>query len=454
MDFDITNISEIGLSRLLDKEIVRELFTALGDLVKVEIALLDINKKKYSEIRIADQRLCLKMRDDPERVLCNKLNRVILNNLPNIGMKRVDCEVGFSYLLSPLDYETEIVGYIVMGPFVSPENKEKIIQFFKDDKNNNSEFDEMFVSYKILSNQEASHILKNIKNMLSAFLFSSYKMYLTSKMHLEAEKENYAEIEILNNRLNEMLNEVESVSRYKTAFIKTITHELRTPLTSIIGYSDILKKECGDKNNEALQYIETINQKGIALLKIINDILILSSIESGTLTVVKEKRDLLLDLKEVIDSFYKEIEKKALRISFTPRIKESIFEYDQEKVKGVISRVLENSIKFSEEGGSIAIFVYEKNINPDMTTERFGTSPRKYLAITVEDTGVGIDQDKIHMVFEPFYQAVSNMDTREKSGMGLGLKIAKGFAEVMGGKLQIESQLGIGTKVTLLLPYA
>lgn len=452
MDFDITNISEIGLSRLLDREIVRELFTAIGDLVRVEMALLDVNRKRYSEIRIAEQKLCLEIRDSLERIQCNRLSRTIINNLPSSGMKRVDCEVGLSYLVSPLDYETDVVGYVIMGPYISPENKEKIYQFFNTYGNEDPDFNQVISSYRVLSNQEASHLLKSVKQMLSAFLFGSYKMFLTSKMHLESEKENYAEIEILNNRLNEMLSEVESVSRYKTAFIKTITHELKTPLTSIIGYSDILRKECEGKNGEIMQYIETINQKGIALLKIINDILILSSIESGTICVVKEKRDLFVDLREVMDSFYKDIEKKALRVSFSPQIEEPFFEYDQEKVKDIIARVMENSIKFSEEGGSIAIFVYKKDVSPEDAGERFGVNPKRYLAITVEDTAAGIDQDKIHMIFEPFYQAVSNMDTREKSGIGLGLKIARGFAEAMGGRLQIESEVGIGTKVTLLLP--
>jgi signal transduction histidine kinase len=452
MDFDITNISDIGLSKLLDRETVRELFTAIGDIIKTEISLFDINKKKYSEIKIARQYICKDLEEgSQEASACERVKKAIVENLPSIGMKRIDCESGFSYLLSPLDYETEIVGYISLGPYISYENKSKVEDFCKRLFRDNSCSSDILQHYKVMSNQEASQLMKNIKQMLSAFLYSSYKMYLTSKMHLETQKESYAEIEILNNRLNEMLAEVESVSRYKTAFIKTITHELRTPLTSIIGYSDILKKEFS-LNPEALQYVDTISQKGLMLLKIINDILILSSIESGSIEVHKEIGDISEDISKIINEFYPETEKKALRVSFTNQLQDTHYMCDHEKLKVVFSKILDNAIKFTDEGGSIAVFLYEKVINPESQSDRFGVTPKRYIVITVEDTGVGIEEDKIHMVFEPFYQAVSNMDTREKSGMGLGLKIARGYTEAMGGELKIESQIGIGTKVSILLP--
>lgn len=448
MDFDIYSISEIGLSKLLDKDIVRELFGAMGSLIKTEISLLDISKKRYSEIKLTGRNIC-RENEDAIKNLCDKTRKIITNNLPSVGMKRVDCENGFSYLSSPLDYETEVVGYIILGPYISTENKEKaeafIRKFSKDTSDHCIEF------YRVLSNSEASQIMKDIKQILGAFLYSSYKMYLTAKMHLESEKENYAEIEILNNRLNEMLNEVESVSKYKTAFIKTITHELRTPLTSIIGYSDILKRECPENAN-VLEYANTINQKGMGLLQIINDILILSSIESGTVELKKERRNIVEDVKKVINSFYDATEKKALRVSFVPQVDRYEYEYDDEKLKTIISKLFDNAIKFTQDGGSIAVFIDEKTISPEMSNDRFGITPKKFVAITIEDTGSGIDEDKISMVFEPFYQAVSNMDLREKGGMGLGLKIARGYAEVLGGDLKIESQVGIGTKVMLLIP--
>ncbi len=450
MDFDIYSISEIGLNKLLDRDTVKELFGAIGNIVRVELSLFDTSKKKYSEIRLPAQNIC-RTNDKVFKEVCEKTRKGLLNNLPSVGMKRVDCETGFSYLLSPLDYETDVVGYLILGPYISAENRERTEQSVRKFIDSEDEIRSSLNGFRIMSNQEASQLMKDIKQLLTAFLYSSYKMYLTSKMHLEAEKENYAEIEILNNRLNEMLNEVESVSKYKTAFIKTITHELRTPLTSIIGFSEMLGKECSD-NSEVREYASTINQKGTELLRIINDILILSSIESGTIEVKKENRDIVEDLKNIINSYYNAIEKKALRVSFTPYVENSLYQYDEEKLKTVISKLLDNSIKFTSEGGSVAVFLSEKTISPEMSAERFGITPKKYIAITIEDTGCGIDEDKIHMVFEPFYQAVSNMDTREKGGMGLGLKIAKGYAEAMGGELKIESQVGIGTKVTLLLP--
>ncbi len=450
MDFDIYSISEIGLSKLFDKETVRDLFAAIGDIIKVEITLLDLSKKKYSEVRLLSQNVC---RDNEDLIKdeCEKTRRGILTNLPSIGMKRLDCGAGFSYLTTPLDYETELVGYIILGPYISSENYNKAEEFIKRFIKDQESFNKCIDSYRIMTNSQASQIMKDIKQVMGAFLYSSYKMFLTSKMHLESERENYAEIEILNNRLNEMLQEVESVSRYKTAFIKTITHELKTPLTSIIGFSEMLKKESSNSSN-VYEYASTINQKGIELLQIINDILILSSIESGTIEIRKEKRNILDDVKSVIDSFYQKIEKKLLRFSLTPQIENYEYEYDEEKLRVIISKLIDNAIKFTSEGGSIAVFIIEKYVSPEMTNDRFGVNPKKYLGIIVEDTGPGIDEDKLHMVFEPFYQAVSNMDMREKGGMGLGLKIAKGYAEAMGGKLDIESQVGIGTKVTLFLP--
>ncbi|MCX7959574.1 MAG: HAMP domain-containing histidine kinase, partial [Deltaproteobacteria bacterium] len=417
MDFDIYSIYEIGLGKLLDRETVKELFGALGNIVRIELSLLDISKKKYSEIRLSAHNIC-RANEEAIKEVCEKTRKGILNNLPSVGMKRVDCENGFSYLLSPLDYETDIVGYLVLGPYISADNKGRAEEFLRKFLKGDDEFRDCIGSYRIMSNQEVSQLMKDIKQILTAFLYSSYKMYLTSKMHLESEKENYAEIEILNNRLNEMLAEVESVSKYKTAFIKTITHELRTPLTSIIGFSEMLTKECSD-NSDVREYASTINQKGTELLRIINDILILSSIESGTIELKKESRDIVEDLKKIINSYYSQIEKKALRISFAPHIENSVYTYDEEKFRTIISKILDNSLKFTQEGGSVAVFLSEKVISPEMSGERFGITPKRFISVTVEDTGCGIDEDKIHLVFEPFYQAVSNMDMREKGGMGL-----------------------------------
>ncbi|MCX7945225.1 MAG: HAMP domain-containing histidine kinase [Deltaproteobacteria bacterium] len=450
MSFDIYSISEIGLNKLIDKDTLKELFASLGNIVRIEISILDLSKKKYSEVRLTGHNIC-RANEDAVRDICERTKKGVLENLPSVGMKRIDCEVGFSYLLSPLDYETEVVGYVILGPYISPENRTKAEEFIRKFHKDEGDIENCVNWYRHLSNVEAAQLMKDIKQLLTAFLYSSYKMYLTSKMHLESERENYAEIEILNNRLNEMLNEVESVSKYKTAFIKTITHELRTPLTSIIGFSEMLMKECY-LNPELKSYASTINQKGIELLKIINDILVLSSIESGTIVVKKERRNIVEDVRDIINSFYHEFEKKALRISYTPFVDNSFYEYDEEKFKAIVSRIIDNSIKFTSDGGSVAVFVSEKFISPEMSGDRFGTTPKRFVSVTIEDTGCGIDEDKIHMVFEPFYQAVSNMDTREKGGMGLGLKIAKGFAEAMGGELKIESRVGMGTKVTLLLP--
>lgn len=226
----------------------------------------------------------------------------------------------------------------------------------------------------------------------------------------------------------------------KSQFLANMSHELRTPLNAIIGFSDIMLSEVFGpmENKKHLDYIKDINTSGVHLLSIINEILDLSKIESGKEDLLPE----LIDLNEIVIIAARlvrhHVEEKSIDLSMD--LDERYFSLfaDQRAVKQITLNLISNAVKFTEEGGGI-------------TVRTFPIDNR--VAVEVIDTGIGIPEDKIEAITEPFVQVASTL-TNHTSGTGLGLAIAKRLIELHGGTLAIESEFGIGTKVCFTLPIS
>ncbi|HBI36414.1 MAG: hypothetical protein A2015_08635 [Spirochaetes bacterium GWF1_31_7] len=237
-------------------------------------------------------------------------------------------------------------------------------------------------------------------------------------------------------------NKAEESDKLKTAFLSNLSHEIRTPMNGIIGFSELLKNN-SLTDSEKKQFIEIINNSGKQLLSLINDIIDISRIESGEMSIDKESFDINELLKDLVDYFngYKRITKfetKNIEISLTadPNFHKLICT-DKNKLHQILTNLITNSLKFTE-AGFIKIGYKQHDEN--------------HLKIFVKDSGIGIDKSKHSIIFERFRQ-VDDSTQKKYSGSGLGLAITKSLVELLGGSIHIDSKVGEGTNIYFYLPF-
>jgi PAS domain S-box-containing protein len=233
----------------------------------------------------------------------------------------------------------------------------------------------------------------------------------------------------------------EIANKSKSEFLANMSHELRTPLNAIIGFSEIMQNEMFGKlgNDQYTAYARDIHESGMHLLYVINDILDLSKIEAGKLSLTLSD----VGLPEAVDSSIRLIRKSAADADVSIEAKFGtdipVMRADLRMLKQMLMNLLSNAIKFTPGGGRVRISV-----------TRAGA---EHVKIAVVDTGVGIAKEDLPRVLEPFIQAQHSAASRE-DGTGLGLPLTKSLAELHGGTFQLWSRVGFGTRAVLRLPIA
>ena len=255
--------------------------------------------------------------------------------------------------------------------------------------------------------------------LLSAFIYSIYRYQINKKL---AESEA--------KRLKE-LDEV------KTQLYTNITHEFRTPLTVIMGMTDNIEGHQSEKQ------LITRNSKN--LLRLINQMLDLSKLESGSMSLEMKQSDIVNYLQYLTESFYSMAEEKKIRLMFYPEMKSLIMDFDEIKMQHIIYNLLSNAIKFSDEGDKVVLHASQIDLQDG-----------PLLQLKVQDTGIGMSSEDSDKIFNRFYQAKNNaLDEAARAtsaGTGIGLALTKELITMMGGSITVESQLGIGTTFTVVLP--
>jgi len=237
--------------------------------------------------------------------------------------------------------------------------------------------------------------------------------------------------------LTEAKEKAETSYRLKSAFLANMSHEIRTPMNGILGFTELLR-EPNLKSDDIQDYIQIIQISGKRMLNTINNIVDLSKIESGLIQVNISETDIDEKMNFVYHFFQPEIDFKGLHFSMKNSLttKESIINTDNEKVYGILTNLIKNALKFTFEG-SISFGCNKKG---------------EFLEFFVKDTGIGIPEHQKGLIFESFRQG-SELSTRNFEGSGLGLSIAKSYVEMLGGKIRMESQEGIGSTFYFTIPY-
>jgi signal transduction histidine kinase len=234
-------------------------------------------------------------------------------------------------------------------------------------------------------------------------------------------------------------NQAEASSRAKTEFLKTISHELRTPLNAIIGFSDVLIGQgFGPLGSERyVDYAKSIQENGDRLLNIINNVIDIAKLDSHKLELHEDSVQLRKLISTAVDAIDLKASESGLSLEVDLPQELPYVIADEPKLRQVLMNLFSNAIKFTESPGKIALRV------------RWGKKGR--LEFEIEDTGIGIEKDKIPEVFKPFSRTDLGLD-RSFDGMGLGLPIARAIVELHDGELTMQSELEKGTKVSFFLP--
>jgi len=260
------------------------------------------------------------------------------------------------------------------------------------------------------------------------------------------------ELQQTNAELNEKAEQLQLTSKYKSDFMANMSHELRTPLNSLLILSKMLYQNVdGNLTRKQVEHAKTINLAGSDLLSLINDILDLSKIESGTMSVdVTQVR--FKDIQDEVEANFRPLavsKKLDLEIQTDAELS-ATFESDAKRVQQVLRNLLSNAIKFTSEGG-VQLHIGVATHGWTRDHEILGRA-EKVISFSVKDTGIGISPAKYQVIFEPFQQADTST-SRKYGGTGLGLSISREVAKLLGGEIKLESTPGQGSTFTLYLPY-
>lgn len=244
--------------------------------------------------------------------------------------------------------------------------------------------------------------------------------------------------------------ELEQTSQYKTDFLANMSHELRTPLNSLLILSGLLtKNKKGNLDEEDVESIEIINKSGQDLLQLINEILDLSKIEAGKMTIHFENLSPDSIAQEILMNFKHQAVKK--KIDFTINIEKNFpktIETDQLRLSQILKNLLSNAFKFTSKG-SISVSI--RKVTDTEILRREDLKENETCAFVITDTGVGIPDEKKEAIFEAFQQA-DGSTSRKYGGTGLGLSISKELARMLGGEIHLKSETGKGSSFTLIIP--
>jgi signal transduction histidine kinase len=243
--------------------------------------------------------------------------------------------------------------------------------------------------------------------------------------------------------------EADAANRAKSDFLASMSHELRTPINAVIGYAQLLNLgitgPITEKQKEQLDRIRTSSDH---LLTLVNDVLDLAKVEAGQMSVEHERHGIVEVVAEANDLM--EVQAVERNITLTIRCDRPGATYvgDRDRVRQILVNLLSNAVKFTDAGGSVSVHCSLVE-EPEDAARLSGGGP--WVRVQVEDTGIGISEEDLRQVFQPFVQAESG-PTRKRGGTGLGLTISRQLARLMGGDLTVRSREGEGSCFTLWLP--
>jgi signal transduction histidine kinase len=308
------------------------------------------------------------------------------------------------------------ISWIVSGQLLKPLYKMK---FFTEEISKGNFSERIAVSSRDIIGELAISLNDMAKQLGDLTNNLNIKIQEATRQLIDRQKE----LEMSNKQLKEL-------DKLKSEFVSIVSHELRTPLTSIIGFTKtLLKVKVTDEQNK--KYLEIIESEGKRLTKLIEEFLDISRIESGNMEIQKE----IFDLKDLISEIILEINlKDSKKINFFDASENSLVNADKNKIKQVITNILDNAFRYTNDDGKIVVSIYNE---------------QKFVTVSIKDEGIGIKLEEQSKIFDKFYRV---RDGNTNRGSGLGLAIAKGIIDMHKGQIRVESKINEGSNFKFSLP--
>jgi len=383
---------------------------------------------------------------------------IIVNDLPE-DYAQIRSGIGSvspaQIVISPVQYENDVIAVIELAS----------IRRFTEDQL--SLLNELIVTLGITIKSISGHVkvqelLKETQLFAEELQSQSEELQLqqeelkTLNDQLEEQFKNSnrksMELEKTRDELEEKNRQIMLSSGYKSEFLANMSHELRTPLNSLLILSQMMfENKEGNLTPKQLEFMQTIYSSGSDLLKLINEVLDLTKIESGTIEIAQDT----VKLQDVADMADRHFSAAAVKkaIAFDVRVQDALTDIviytDEQKLQQIVKNLLSNAFKFTEQGSVSLLFKYavgsEVPAHPTLSAEEV------VLAIEISDTGIGIAKEKQAIIFDAFQQA-DGATNRKYGGTGLGLSISQKFADMLGGVICVDSEVDRGSKFTVYLP--
>ncbi|MCM1202100.1 MAG: ATP-binding protein [Bacteroides fragilis] len=276
---------------------------------------------------------------------------------------------------------------------------------------------------------------------LAAFFSCCLFYFLYARQRNKIRKEREAERELHNKQLKEALQAAQIASTSKTMFLSNMSHDIRTPMNAILGFASLLERDA-DNPERVRDYIGKIKASGQHLLSLINDVLDISKIESGKVVLTIEEF-FLQDILNAVDAIIRPAA-KAKNQEFTITVTEIKHKYlmgDETRLNQILINLLSNAVKYTQEEGNIWLRITELPQH---------SSQYEHLRIEVEDNGYGMTPEYLETIFDAFTRA-ENSTTNKVQGTGLGMAITKNIVELMGGTIEVTSEMGSGSRFVVEL---
>lgn len=430
---------------------------------------LQINRNEYEFMEIIKTLQSI----SGEILLENLLKKLIKNLIGSIGAERgclilnknnklfVQVEGNIDKFHSMVDNPMNIENYTKVSKLLVnyvARTKQSVV--LNNGKNENVVFDDSYISDNKIKSILCVPILTKgkfigiiyLENKFSANIFSEKRLSIVELIASQAaiSIENaymYKEIHELNDQLKKtvdertrLLNESIRYEEMRTEFFANISHELRTPLNVIFGGYQMIKLMLeGEKLQDKYKidkYMGTMKQNCYRLVRLINNLIDITKIDSGFFQVNLINVDIINTIESITLSVAQYIESKGINLVFDTFTEEKVIACDVDKIERIILNLLSNAIKFTNPGGNIAVTMYEEENN---------------IVISVKDDGIGIPDEKQSAVFDRFIQVDKSL-SRNREGSGIGLSLVKSIVELLDGKIYLKSKLGEGSEFIIKLP--
>lgn len=351
--------------------------------------------------------------------------------------------------------EESMLNFVTFDVFENKNEKSLILtyandyfkkSFFDIDNYTNKDFFCDILNVEI-SKQEINEIINKLFSQKKySFKLKNGKNIYLIKFYLESEKKICGVIDVLKNEENKK-NDID--------FIANLSHELRTPINLILSCLQVvdmkvkksvcslefdvekINTNCFLENSEFEKYLKMIKQNSLRLLRLVNNLIDSNKIEYGKFDYNPKNYDIINVVENMCMSTAEFIKNKGLEIIFDTNCEEQIVCFDIDSMERIILNLISNASKFNKPNGKIEVFI--------------NCEQKKDIKISVKDSGYGIEKEKLGKIFERFEQIKDN-EKREKQGSGIGLSLVKSLVEMQGGKIEVESEVNVGTTFTVCIP--